>query len=160
MHDMTSLTQQQQTDIVFMRKALEQATIASERSEVPVGAVVVQGDKIIGKAFNQTIASCDPSAHAEVLALRDAAKRVANHRLPGSTVYVTLEPCLMCCGCLQHARVDRVVFGAREPRTGAVVSVNEVLADPNALHRIAVTEGILADECVNLLKQFFRHRRD
>jgi len=157
---MASLTLQQQTDIGFMQEALVLATQASICNEVPVGAVVVLGDEIIGKAFNQTIASCDPSAHAEVLALRDAAKHISNHRLTGSTLYVTLEPCMMCCGCLQHARIDRVVFGAREPRTGAVVSINEALSDPNALHRVAVTEGVLADACVDLLQQFFRRRRD
>jgi len=157
---MVSSTLQQQTDIGFMREALALAETASARNEVPVGAVVVLGNNIIGKAFNQTIAHCDPSAHAEVLAIRDAANHVSNHRLTGSTLYVTLEPCLMCCGCLQHARIDRLVFGAREPRTGAVVSINETLADPNALHRIAITEGVLADKCVNLLQQFFRHRRD
>lgn len=156
---MASLTHQQQTDIGFMQEALVLAEKASLCNEVPVGAVVVLGNEIIGKAFNQTIATCDPSAHAEVLALRNASRHVSNHRLTGSTLYVTLEPCMMCCGCLQHARVDRVVYGAREPRTGAVVSVNEALSDPNALHSVAVTEGVLADECVSLLQQFFRHRR-
>jgi len=157
---MVSNTLQQQTDIGFMQEALTLAEGAFACSEVPVGAIVVQGNKIIGKAFNQTITACDPSAHAEVLALRDAANHVSNHRLTGSTLYVTLEPCIMCCGCLQHARVERLVFGAREPRTGAIVSVNETLADPNALHRVAVTEGVLAEECANLLQQFFLHRRD
>jgi len=157
---MASLTLQQQTDIGFMQEALALATQASIDNEVPVGAVVVLGGEIIGKAFNQTIASCDPSAHAEILALRNAAKQVSNHRLTGSTLYVTLEPCLMCCGCLQHARIDRLVYGAREPRTGAVVSINETLSDPHALHRVAVTEGVLADACAELLQQFFRHRRD
>lgn len=142
-----------------MRDALALAKQASAGNEVPVGAIVVLEGKIIGRACNQTIAACDPSAHAEVLAIRDAANHTSNHRLTGSTLYVTLEPCMMCCGCLQHARVDRVVYGAREPRTGAVVSINETLADPNALHRVAVTEGVLADECASLMQQFFRHRR-
>jgi len=156
---MVSLTHQQQSDIVFMREALSLAEVASRSEEVPVGAVIVLGDKIIGKGFNQTIASCDPSAHAEVLAIRQAATHISNHRLVGATLYVTLEPCAMCCGCLQHARVDRLVYGAREPRTGAVVSVNEALADPNALHRVAVTEGVLADESAELLQRFFQQRR-
>lgn len=142
-----------------MREALMLARAAAESNEVPIGAVVVLDGKVIGKAFNQTITDCDPSAHAEMLALRNAAQHVANHRLTQSTLYVTLEPCLMCCGCLQHARVGRLVYGAREPRTGAVVSVNETLADPNALHHVGVTEGVLAEECLNLLQQFFRDRR-
>lgn len=156
---MATLTAQQQIDIGFMRKALSLAEAASTSNEVPVGAVVVLNGTVIGTAFNQTISACDPSAHAEVLALRTAAQQISNHRLTGSTLYVTLEPCLMCCGCLQHARVDRLVYGAREPRTGAVVSVNEALADPNALHRVAVTDGVLADECAALLKHFFHRRR-
>jgi len=143
-----------------MRSALALAEDASACDEVPVGAVVVLDNKIIGQAFNNTVIACDPSAHAEVLALRDAASCVSNHRLTGATLYVTLEPCMMCCGCLQHARINRLVFGAREPRTGAVVSVNEALSDPNALHRVAVTEGVLADECSTLLQRFFRVRRD
>jgi len=157
---MTSPTLQQQSDIRFMREALVLAEQAALTNEVPVGAVVVLNDIIVGKAGNQTIASCDPSGHAEVLALRDAAKQLSNHRLTGATLYVTLEPCLMCCGCLQHARVARLVFGAREPRTGAVVSINESLADPTAMHRIAVTEGVLAEDCAHLLKEFFLDRRN
>jgi len=153
------LTRQEQIDIEYMRQALLLAKQASSAGEVPVGALVVHNDVVIGTGFNQTIAGCDPSSHAEVIALRNAAQSIANHRLSQSTLYVTLEPCLMCCGCLQHARVDRLVFGAREPRTGAVVSVNETLADPNALHRIAVTEGVLAMECTQLLQQFFQDRR-
>lgn len=142
-----------------MRCALALAKQAQTLGEVPVGAVVVLDDKVIGEAFNRTISDCDPSAHAEVLALREAALSVSNHRLLEATLYVTLEPCLMCCGCLQHARVKRLVFGAREPRTGAVLSVNETLADPNALHRVAVSEGPLMEECAQLLTEFFRLRR-
>lgn len=153
------MTRQERIDIEFMQQALALAQQASDAGEVPVGALVVQNDKIIGTGFNQTIAGCDPSAHAEVIALRNAACSKANHRLSESTLYVTLEPCLMCCGCLQHARVDRLVFGAREPRTGAVVSINETLADPNALHKIAVSEGVLAVECTQLLQRFFQQRR-
>lgn len=153
------MTRQERIDIQFMQQALELAKLASAAGEVPVGALVVREGHIIGQAFNQTITHSDPSAHAEVLALRQAAQAIANHRLSQTTLYVTLEPCLMCCGCLQHARVDRLVFGAREPRTGSVVSVNETLADPNALHQIAVSEGVLADECVLMLQQFFLERR-
>lgn len=153
------MTRQEQIDAEYMKQALALARLASSTGEVPVGALVVQNDIVIGTGFNQTIADCDPSAHAEVLALRNAAQFIANHRLSQTTLYVTLEPCLMCCGCLQHARVDRLVFGAREPRTGSVVSVNETLADPNALHRIAVSEGVLAEKCSQLLQQFFQSRR-
>lgn len=153
------MTRQEQTDIGYMQQALQLAELASLAGEVPVGALVVLNNEIIGKAHNRTVTGCDPSAHAEVLALRDAAKTVANHRLTESTLYVTLEPCLMCCGCLQHARVGRLVFGAREPRTGAVVSVNEILADPNTMHRVAVSEGVLAEPCAELLQQFFQDRR-
>lgn len=153
------MTRQEQIDIEYMQQALQLAEQAFAAGEVPVGALVVRANEIIGKGFNQSIVECDPSAHAEVLALREAAKTAANHRLSQTTLYVTLEPCLMCCGCLQHARVDRLVFGAREPRTGAVVSVNETLADPNAMHSVAVTEGILSQECATLLQQFFQQRR-
>lgn len=142
-----------------MRQALQLAEAASAANEVPVGAVLVHDGKVIGSGFNQSISACDPSAHAEVIALRNAASAIENHRLLNTTLYVTLEPCLMCCGCMQHARIDRLVFGTREPRTGAVVSVNEVLADPAATRRIAVTEGVLAQECAQLLEQFFVKRR-
>lgn len=153
------MTRQEQVDIDYMRQALALARCAAAAGEVPVGALVVQDDVVIGTGFNQTIVGCDPSAHAEVVALRNAGQSVANHRLGQSTLYVTLEPCLMCCGCLQHARINRLVFGAREPRTGAVVSINETLADPNALHSTAVSEGVLAVECTQLLQQFFQDRR-
>lgn len=157
---MSSLTIQQQLDITYMRKALALAEDAAQANEVPVGAVVVLDDEIIGEGYNQTIRACDPSAHAEVIAIRKAAQHVSNHRLARATLYVTLEPCLMCCGCLQHARLRRLVYGAREGRTGAVVSMNESLADPNALHHIAVTEGVLAEQSLLLLQQFFKDRRD
>lgn len=156
---MTQSTQQEKIDIAFMRQALVLAEKAAQANEVPVGAVVVFNNSIIGESYNQTISACDPSAHAEVLALRHAAKHLSNHRLLESTLYVTLEPCLMCCGCMLHARVARVVYGAREPRTGAVVSINEALADPAVMHHVSVTEGVLADECQALLKQFFKQRR-
>jgi len=153
------MTEQERKDLEYMRQALTLAKQAASVGEVPVGAIVVCADQIIGRAFNRTICDNDPSAHAEVLALRAAGSAIANHRLLKSTLYVTLEPCLMCCGCLQHARVDRLVFGAREPRTGAVVSVNETLSEPSALHRTAVSEGVLADECALVLQQFFADRR-
>ncbi len=151
---------QEKIDIGFMREALVQAQLAVDADEVPVGAVVVLEDEVVGRGHNRTISARDPSAHAEVLAMRDAASHVDNHRLLNATLYVTLEPCVMCCGCMQHARIRRLVYGAREPRTGAVVSVNEVIADPNALHTIAVTEGVLAEESQALLQRFFKTKRE
>ncbi len=142
-----------------MREALTLANKAANAGEVPVGAVVVLDGEVIGSGFNRSSTDCDPSAHAEVVALRGAAKRVGNYRLLNATLYVTLEPCVMCCGCLQHARVKRLVFGARESRTGAVVSVNEVLADPHALHAVSVTEGVLVEECLVPLRAFFAAKR-
>lgn len=142
-----------------MREALVQAEQAAAANEVPVGAVVVLNNEIIGSGFNRTIIDCDPSAHAEVVALREAAKHVSNYRLLDACLYVTLEPCLMCCGCLVHARVKRLVFGAREPKTGCVVSVNESLAEPSVLHRVGITEGVLAAECQKILQSFFNDRR-
>jgi len=156
---MTQPTVQEKIDTAFMREALVLAEKAARANEVPVGAVVVLNNQIIGRAHNRTVNACDPSAHAEVLALRDAARYTSNHRLPESTLYVTLEPCLMCCGCMLHARIARVVYGVREPRTGAVVSVNEALADRALMHHISVTEGVLSDECQVVLQRFFSQRR-
>jgi tRNA(adenine34) deaminase len=142
-----------------MRRALELARRAAAAGEVPVGAVLVVDDEILGEGWNQPIGACDPTAHAEVVALRAAAARVGNYRLPGSTLYVTLEPCPMCAGALVHARVARVVFGAADPRAGAAGSVFNLLQSPALNHRAEVTEGILAEECGTLLREFFRIRR-
>jgi tRNA(adenine34) deaminase len=142
----------------FMRLALEQAALAQAKGEVPVGAVVVQAGAVVGRGHNQPIAACDPTAHAEVVALREAARAASNYRLPGATLYVTVEPCLMCVGAIVHARIGSVVFGALDPKAGAVRS----LLDPNALplnHRFAVVEGVLAEECRDMLQEFFRSRR-
>jgi tRNA(adenine34) deaminase len=141
-----------------MRLALEQAALAQARGEVPVGAVVVQGGVVVGRGHNQPIAACDPTAHAEIVALREAARATSNYRLTGATLYATVEPCLMCVGAIVHARVGSVVFGAPDPKAGAVRS----LLDPNALplnHRFAVVEGVLAQECGAMLQEFFRSRR-
>ena len=153
------MTQQEKTDLRFMQRAYALSLDALNAGEVPVGAVLVQNNKIIAEARNETIGLCDPSAHAEVLVLRRAATSLSNHRLSGTTLYVTLEPCLMCCGCLQQARVERLVFAAREPKTGGVVSVNEALTSPAVTHRVNITEGVLAAECADLLRTFFEARR-
>lgn len=147
-------------DIDFMRLALAEAEQAAACGEVPVGAVLVQEGRVVGKGFNQPIRSHDPSAHAEMVALRQAAQAQQNYRLPNSTLYVTLEPCTMCAGLLIHSRVTRLVFGASEPRAGAVISRSQILAQPWMNHRIEVEGGVLEDECAALLTEFFRARRE
>ena len=143
----------------FMRAALEQARFGLVAGEVPIGAVVVAGDEIIARAFNQPISAVDPTAHAEVVALRAAAKVVGNYRLVGATVYVTVEPCMMCVGALSHARVAEVVYGAPEPRTGSLVSTLQGLDSSGLHHRFEVTAGVLEAECRELIQEFFRARR-
>lgn len=142
-----------------MRRALELADLAAAQNEIPVGALVVQNNRVIGEGFNACIGRVDPSAHAEVQALRAAALSVNNYRLEDCTLYVTLEPCLMCCGTLLQARIKRLVFGAREPKSGAVVSLHDALMLPGNNHRVAISEGVLADECAARLTTFFRNRR-
>ncbi|MFA5676956.1 MAG: tRNA adenosine(34) deaminase TadA [Pseudomonas sp.] len=146
-------------DIDFMREAIAEARKAAELGEVPVGAVLVHEGKIIGRGFNRPISSNDPSAHAEMIALREAASATANYRLPGTTLYVTLEPCTMCSGLLVHSRVGRLVFGASEPRSGAVISRSQVLDQPWLNHRVQVEGGVLAEECGAVLREFFKARR-
>ncbi|MEH6798161.1 MAG: tRNA adenosine(34) deaminase TadA [Halopseudomonas sabulinigri] len=146
-------------DIDFMRLALAEAQRAADRGEVPVGAVLVQDDQVIGRGFNQPISSNDPSAHAEMVAIRQAATAAQNYRLPGSTLYVTLEPCTMCAGLLVHSRVGRLVYGAQEPKSGAILSRSQVLEQPWMNHRMLVEGGVLAQECGELLSGFFRERR-
>ncbi|WP_373186466.1 tRNA adenosine(34) deaminase TadA [Halopseudomonas sp.] len=146
-------------DIDFMRLALAEAQLAADLGEVPVGAVLVYRGEVIGKGFNQPISSNDPSAHAEMVALRQAALAQNNYRLSGSTLYVTLEPCTMCAGLLIHSRVSRLVFGASEPRAGAVVSRAQVLDQTWMNHRIEVEGGVLAEECGEVLRAFFKGRR-
>ena len=143
----------------FMSHALEQARLGMEAGEVPIGAVVVINGEIVARAFNQPIRSVDPTAHAEIVALRQAAAAIGNYRLTGATVYVTIEPCLMCVGALVHARVTTVVFGAAEPRWGALVSSLQAHEAPGLNHRLAVTGGVLEDECRDLMQQFFRAKR-
>ena len=143
----------------FMRAALGQARLALEAGEVPIGAVLVMGGEIVSRAFNQPIGLTDPTAHAEMLVLRDAARAIGNYRLTEAEVYVTVEPCLMCVGALVHARVREVTFGTPEPKTGALVSTIQVLDIPGLNHRFAITGGVLEDEARLLLQEFFRERR-
>lgn len=143
----------------FMHAALELARQAEQAGEVPVGAVVVKDGVIIGRGFNAPISRHDPSAHAEMLALRDAAQRVGNYRLVGCELYVTLEPCLMCVGAMFHARIARVVYGASDPKTGAAGSVLNVFEEERLNHHAVVQGGVLAAECGSVLSQFFAARR-
>ena len=142
-----------------MRAALEQALEAARQNEVPVGAVVVINDEIAGAGFNQPIGAHDPTAHAEIVALRAAAQRVGNYRLTGSTLYVTIEPCQMCVGAMIHARVARLVYGALEPRAGAVESAMRAHEHPALNHRMSTTGGVLESECRDMIQEFFRGRR-
>jgi tRNA(adenine34) deaminase len=142
-----------------MRAALELARVGWNAGEVPVGAVVVLNGEIVGRGYNQPISSHDPTAHAEVMALRDAAARLGNYRLVGCSLYVTMEPCVMCAGAILHARVARVVYGAREYKTGAHGSVIDVFAEPRLNFHSDVTGGVLADECAAMISGFFESRR-
>jgi tRNA(adenine34) deaminase len=147
------------SDIEFMRAALDLAAEAQEAGEVPVGAVVVRGDTVIGRGYNRPISAADPTAHAEVMALRDAAKYLGNYRLTGCTLYVTLEPCAMCIGAIFHARIARLVFGAAEPKTGVCGSVIDLPAELRLNHHTQVIGGVLAEEAESKLKHFFASRR-
>lgn len=148
------------TDAHWMRHALELARRAAEEGEVPVGAVLVREGEILGEGWNRPIIEHDPSAHAEIQALRDAGRRVGNYRLPGSILYVTLEPCVMCAGAIVHARVTQVIYGAPDPKAGACGSVFDLLpSDGRFNHRTEVCGGLLAEECGALLRDFFRARR-
>ena len=146
-------------DTAWMRLAIEQAHQAESLGEVPVGAVLVIDGALVAAAFNAPISGCDPSAHAEIAVLRKAAELRKNYRLPFSTLYVTIEPCTMCMGAMIHSRVQRVVFGAREPRAGAVVSQLQLAGQSFYNHQIEVTEGVLADDCGALVSTFFRAKR-
>ena len=143
----------------WMMAALEEARRARDAGEVPIGAVVALDGAIVGRGFNQPISSGDPTAHAEIVAIRDAARRLGNYRLTGAVVCVTIEPCLMCVGALVHARIATLVFGAAEPRTGAVVSTVRAAELPGHNHRVEVVGGVLENECRELMQTFFRERR-
>ena len=142
-----------------MLAALEQARKAQAAGEVPVGAVVVKDGAVIGAGFNAAISSHDPTAHAEIRALRDAAQRVGNYRLPGCELYVTLEPCAMCVGAMLHARIERLVYGAADPKTGACGSVLDLFSETRLNHHATVTAGVMAEECGALLREFFAGKR-
>jgi tRNA(adenine34) deaminase len=143
----------------FMTAALDEARRALESGEVPIGAVVVIEGRVVATGFNQPISGVDPTAHAEMVALREAARRIGNYRLTGATLYVTVEPCLMCVGAIVHARVREVVYGAAEPKSGALVSAVRSLELPGLNHRFAVTGGVLEEECRGLIQLFFQERR-
>jgi len=143
----------------FMREALALAAQGAALGEVPVGAVLVQGGQIIGRGYNCPISQHDPSAHAEMVAVRDAAQALQNYRLPGVTLYVTLEPCSMCAGLIVHSRIQRVVYGAAEPKAGVVVSRGKFFEQDFLNHRVLVEGGVLAEECGAVLSEFFRLRR-
>jgi tRNA(adenine34) deaminase len=152
--------EQEKKDQYFMTLALEQGQLAYDVGEVPVGAVVVQNGEVIGRGYNQPITSLDPTAHAEVVAVRDAAKNIGNYRLTGATLYVTVEPCTMCAGCLVHSRVQRLVYATTEPKSGVVESAMCLLDSPFFNHKIEVCSGVLAGEASSLMSSFFKMRRE
>lgn len=149
----------EENQVAFMRLALREADRARREQEVPVGAIVVRDGRVIARAYNRPIHLKDPTAHAEVLALRRATRKVGNYRLTGCTLYVTIEPCAMCAGAMVQARLKRVVFGASDPKAGAGGSVLSVLNHPRLNHRVEVTEGVLGEDCAAILKKFFRSKR-
>lgn len=147
------------TDLEYMHLAIAQAQVSALRGEVPVGALVVLDDRILAASGNRTLTDCDPTAHAEIVALREAAQQTGNHRLTGASLYVTVEPCAMCAGALIQARVARLIYGADEPKGGAVRTCMRVLDAPALNHRVEVVSGVLAEEAVQLLQAFFAERR-
>ena len=153
------MNREKETDERFMRMALEEARKAGKEGEVPVGAVLVSGEDVLARAGNGPIALNDPTAHAEIRAIRSAAAQMGNYRLPGTTLYATLEPCIMCAGAILHARIGRVVFGCRDPRGGAVESLYRILRDERLNHYASWTGGILEGECSEILSGFFRQKR-
>ena len=146
-------------DLEYMHLAIVQAQAAALRGEVPVGALVVLEDRILAAAGNRTVTDCDPTAHAEIVALREAARKAGNHRLIGASIYVTIEPCAMCAGALVQARIARLIYGADEPKGGAIRTCMQVLDAPALNHRIEVVSGVLSEEAVQLLQSFFSARR-
>ena len=146
-------------DTAFQQEALAEARAAAAAGEVPIGAVLVHDGKVIARGGNRTIRDCDPTAHAEMVVLREAARQLGNYRLAGTTLYVTLEPCSMCAGAMIHARVARLVYGCDDPKGGAVRSCFEVLTNPKLNHQVEFTSGVLAEECAAALQSFFAARR-
>jgi len=157
--DIVPATNRPNTDELFMEEALRAAQRALEQGEVPVGAIVVHEGKIVGRGGNRNIVDSDPTAHAEIIALRQAGAALGNHRLEGCELFATIEPCAMCAGALVHARLKRLVYGADDPKAGAVHSVMQVLNHPDLNHRMEVRGGVLAGRCAELLQSFFRSRR-
>ena len=147
------------SDVEYMHLALEEARLAAAAGEVPVGAVLVREGAVLAHSGNRTIRDCDPTAHAEICVLRAAAHALGNYRLPGATLYVTIEPCAMCAGAMIQARIARVVYGADDPKGGAVRSCFEVLSHERLNHQVEMTSGILRDECASILQAFFASRR-
>jgi tRNA(adenine34) deaminase len=148
-----------QRDEYWMQCAIKQASQAESQGEVPVGAVLVKDDELIASGFNQPIQDTDPTAHAEIVVLRRAANIINNYRIPGTTLYVTLEPCAMCAGAIMHARIERVVFGAYDARAGAVQSVFQLFDETRLNHHVAYCGAVLQDQCSNQMKEFFRNKR-
>ncbi|MBL4903928.1 tRNA adenosine(34) deaminase TadA [Desulfotalea psychrophila] len=147
------------TDTIFMKQALFLAESAAQKGEVPVGALITLGNIIVGRGENRPISSNDPSAHAEIIAIREAAGHCNNYRIPGTTLYVTLEPCIMCMGAIIHSRIKRVVFGAYDPKTGAAGSRYSIGSDNLLNHHVDISGGICEEECAHLIKTFFKERR-
>ena len=158
--DKLSETNDMKSDELFMEEALRAAQRALETGEVPVGAVVVHDGKIIGRGGNRNLADSDPTAHAEIIALREAGATIGNHRLEGCELFATIEPCAMCAGALVHARLKRLVYGADDPKAGAIQSVMQVLNHPSLNHRMEIRGGVLAGRCAEMVQAFFRHRRE
>lgn len=156
---MVSFSLAMDADVTFLQEAIAEARAAGEAGEVPIGAVLVKDGQIIARGSNRTIRDCDPTAHAEIVVLRAAARALGNYRLMGTTLYVTLEPCSMCAGAMIQARVERVVYGCDDPRGGAVRSCFAVLSSPALNHQVEAVPGILAEECAALLQSFFAARR-
>lgn len=159
MVDAAASTPEQERDHYFMQLAIAQAQAAEQLGEVPVGAIAVYNNEVVGQGHNRVITNLDPSAHAEVLALREAAQHLGNYRLGDVTLYVTLEPCTMCAGLMVHSRIKRLVFAARDPKSGAAGSLFTITHHPNLNHQVAITEGVCAAECSALLSAFFQQRR-
>ena len=152
--------EQHALDQFWMQRALELASLAEQQGEVPIGAIVVKDEQVIGEGYNAPISLHDPSGHAEIIALRQAAQRLGNYRLLNCTLYVTVEPCLMCVGAMIHARIKALVYGAPEPKTGAVSSAFEILNSPKHNHQVQIRQGVLAEQCAAVLKNFFQARRE
>jgi len=147
-------------DAAWMEQALEQARVAAAAGEVPVGALVIKDGQVLGRGHNRNLQEHDPTAHAEIIALRQAAAQSGNHRLAGCTMFSTIEPCSMCAGALVHARIARLVYGASDPKAGAAGSVLQVLNHPRLNHKMEITAGVLSDQCSQILQEFFRDRRE